>query len=213
MSKQKRVTYVTECGIPGIGEVPFGIHMCHLYPRRQHLIDSLVPYFKAGLSNNERCFWITAPPLTAHEAKAKLEKSTPDLASMIEKGQMRIIEAKVWHKSIQGTNATDAVRHWLREEEKALADGYEGMRITVNTSFLTPEEWDWFMDYESNADKAFQGRRIVALCSYNSHHCHATGILEVIKTHRYTLDRRDANWEVLRESSRSLLNQARLPSF
>lgn len=198
MIKRNFLTYVTECGIPGIGEIPFGIHMCHFYPQRQHLIDGLVPYFKAGLSNNERCLWITAPPLPADEAKAELQKAVPGLQALLENGQMRIIDAEDWYESAEDMDANDMIDYWLREEEQALEDGCEGLRIAGNAGFVTPEHWDKFMEYESNAGRAFQGRRIVALCSYNSHHCQPTGVLEVIRTHDHTLDRQDMAWEVLR---------------
>jgi hypothetical protein len=32
----------------------------------------------------------------------------------------------------------DVIQFWLEEEERALAEGYNGLRITGNTSFLTP---------------------------------------------------------------------------
>jgi len=46
---------LTPCGIPGIGDIPYGSHLCHFYAQRRDLIDSLVPFFEAGLENNEHC--------------------------------------------------------------------------------------------------------------------------------------------------------------
>jgi hypothetical protein len=50
-------------GITVIGDVPWGTHFCQFYQDKQDLIDILVPYFKAGLENNEFCIWITSEPL------------------------------------------------------------------------------------------------------------------------------------------------------
>lgn len=194
----KLFDHITECGIPGIGNIPFGIHLCHFYPERQDLVDSLVPYFMAGLRNNERCLWITAPPLPADEARAELAKVLPSLETMIQEERIRIVEATEWYGNIERVDANDLSNRWLEEEEQALAEGYRGLRITGNTSVLTPEDWDTFMGYESAVNKALKGRRIVALCSYNRHQCRPTGVLEVIQNHQVTLDRQDRDWEVLR---------------
>ena len=42
----------TEIGL--IGDVPWGTHLCQFYHTKEDLIEILVPYFKAGLENNER---------------------------------------------------------------------------------------------------------------------------------------------------------------
>ena len=55
-------------GIAVIGDVTWGAHFCQFYQTKQDLIDTLVPYFKAGLENNEFCMWITADYLTVDEA-------------------------------------------------------------------------------------------------------------------------------------------------
>jgi hypothetical protein len=205
LSKGRRpLAHITECGIPGIGSIPFGIHLCHFYPRRQDLVDSLVPYFAAGLRNNERCLWITAPPLPASQAEAELMRALPGLEVKIKEGQIRIIEAAEWYVSAKGMDQNEDAKRLLQEEEKALAEGYQGLRLTGNASFLTPEGWDAFMNYESAIDRAFRRRRIVALCSYGVHQCQATHVLEVIRNHHYTLDRRDVNWEVIRSPGRLL---------
>ena len=64
--------HITHFGLPGIGRIPFGMHTCHLYNNRDQLVAALVPYFVAGLRGNERCLWITAPPLPASEAISAL---------------------------------------------------------------------------------------------------------------------------------------------
>ena len=63
---------LTDCGLPGVKEIPYGVHMCHFYRGREDLVEALVPYFVAGLRNGERCIWITAAPLSAAEAKLEL---------------------------------------------------------------------------------------------------------------------------------------------
>ena len=42
-------------GISVIGDRPWGTHFCRFYETKRDLLDTLVPYFKAGLENNEFC--------------------------------------------------------------------------------------------------------------------------------------------------------------
>jgi hypothetical protein len=197
MTRNTPLTHVTECGISGIGVIPFGVHLCHFYPGREELVDGLVPYFATGLSRNESCLWITAPPLPAKEARTELMQVVPGLEFMIAAGQIRFVEAADWHAGSKGMDGNDLIQSWLREEENALADGYQGLRIAGNAGFLGPEDWDAFADYESAVNSALRGRRIVVLCSYDIQRCRATDVLDVVIHHQHTLDRRDAKWEVV----------------
>jgi hypothetical protein len=66
-------------GIDILGDVQWGTHFCQFYQTAEDLIDTLVPYFKAGLENNEFCIWVTSKPLEVEEAKKTLRKSVPDI--------------------------------------------------------------------------------------------------------------------------------------
>lgn len=86
---------------------------------------------------------------------------------------------------------------WLGEERRALAAGYSGLRITGNTSFLKPEDWSLFMEYEEVVDKAFAGRRIVTLCSYFLAELRAVDVLEVAPRHSGNLMQPGPGWQLL----------------
>jgi hypothetical protein len=45
-------------GIDIIGDVPWETHFCKFYQTKEDLLDILVPYFKAGLENNDFLIWI-----------------------------------------------------------------------------------------------------------------------------------------------------------
>ena len=87
---------MTDSGIDLIGEVPWGTHFCQFYETKEDLVDMLVPYFKAGLENNEFCMWITSEPLGVEEAKA-LEKKLPNINDYLEKGQLEILPYTKWY--------------------------------------------------------------------------------------------------------------------
>ena len=64
-------------GLSIVGEIPWGTHLCEFYQTKEDLIDILVPYFKAGLENNEFCMWVTAEPLNEEEAKKAKDPNSP----------------------------------------------------------------------------------------------------------------------------------------
>lgn len=195
MADDARLSYTTDCGIPGLGKIPWGSHFCQVYSNRRELVEALVPYFQSGLRNDERCLWIAADPLAAADAEAELGKAEPGLARMKRDGRIEIRDAGAWYSGVQGLNELAA--RWLEEEERALAGGYRGLRIAGNAGFLRRESWDAFMAYENAATRAFRDRRIVALCSYDFAQCEPTDLFEAVRSHFFTFGCRDESWQVL----------------
>ena len=82
-------------GIDVIEALPWGSHLCQFYTTKQDLLDILVPYFKAGLENNEFCLWVTSEALSEKEAKEAMAKAVPDFAQYLERGQMEIYSGRM----------------------------------------------------------------------------------------------------------------------
>jgi hypothetical protein len=187
----------TRSGLPGIDQVPVGMHACHFYADRAELVAVLVPYCIAGLRGNERCLLVTAPPLPASEAIQELRAAWVGIDEAIQTGALRVLDFDQWYASSGELKGLEVVQVWLEEEERALAEGYSGLRIAGNTSFLTPEDWATFMEYEEAVSARLGSRRIVALCSYALAVCNDVRMSEVIQTHHCGLERTKANWRVV----------------
>lgn len=190
-------SHVTPCGLPGIGPVPVGLHSCHFYSNRQQLIDALVPYTLAGLQANERCLLIASPPLPAHELIRELRKAWDGVEDALNTGALRVLDFERWYLTAAGLKSEDLVQIWLQEEATALADGYTGLRISGNISFLTPEQWPAFMAYEKSVSTNFSNRRIVALCSYVLEDCTEDQKAQVMRAHVCAFERHDQHWHVV----------------
>ena len=188
---------LTHCGIPGIRQIPYGVHMCQFYERREDLVAALVPYFVAGLRNRERCIWITAEPLDAEEAKRELRKAGLDVDAAERKGALTVRDYADWYAKSGNLKGTEVIEQWLAAEAGALARGYKGLRITGNLGFLTGRAWPAFMEYEQAVQTAFHGRRIVTICSYRLGDWGAAEILEAAQRHDCALDRPDKGWQLL----------------
>jgi len=56
-------------GIDILGDVRWCTHFCLFYKTKDDLINILLPYFKAGLENNEFCMWVTGELLDEKEIR------------------------------------------------------------------------------------------------------------------------------------------------
>ena len=96
-------------GIEAVGAVPWGTHFCQFYETAGDLVDTLVPYFKAGLDNGERCMWVTARPLRAADATDALRSAVPDLDRRLARGQIQVVDHDRWYSTREGKAGADAV--------------------------------------------------------------------------------------------------------
>lgn len=196
-------SHLTNLGLPDIGVVPYGLHACHFYTGAADLEDVLVKYFAAGLRNRERCIWVTAEPLNAPHARAALQKAGVDVIAEEHDGALAVKDYADWYANTVGLKGVDVVQQWLAEEERAIAQGFNGLRITGNVTFLTDESWPEFMDYEKAIDDALNGRRIVALCTYR-HVVGPSKMLDIALRHDCALERCDQGWQVMSAGPGSL---------
>jgi signal transduction histidine kinase len=191
-------------GIPALGDIPWGTHVCHFYHTKEDLIDILVPYFKAGLENHELCVWITSEPLCAQEAKEALAKSVAGLEEHIRSGQIEIISAGEWYLKEGAFNPRRVLKGWFNKHNKALYNGYEGIRVTGNTSWLEKGLWRDFMDYEKEINEIIRQYRIIVLCSYCLGDCEISEVIRVSNNHQYALIKNEGKWELLKDGERKL---------
>ncbi len=116
-------------GIDVIGDVPWGTHFGLFYKTKQDLVDILVPYFVAGLKNNEFCMWVTAEPLNAEEAKACMVDAIPDFDVYVDKGQIEIIPYSEWYKINSVFDSELVLNGWVEKLRNARERGFSGLGL------------------------------------------------------------------------------------
>ena len=197
-------------GIDIIGDISWGTHFCQFYQTKEDLMDMLIPYFKAGLENNEFCLWITPEPLEVEKAKEALRRAIPDFDTYLENGQIELIPYTHWYFK-EGNFDSERVLNGLVEKlNKALANGYDGLRLTECTFWLKNEDWNVFDNYEEEIDRIIENYQMMALCTYSLDNCNAVGIIDVIANHRFSLIKREGKWEQIESSKRKIAEENRL---
>lgn len=195
----------TSSGIPRVDDLYWGSHFCQFYNQPEDLAEVLVPYFEAGLSNNEFCLWVTGDQLPARQAEEVMLAARPDLKSRLDRGQITIIDMKDWYVGNREFNADQVLNGWLEREAWALGKGYSGTRLTGDTHWLERQVWQDFREYEEKVSRTFAGRRLIALCTYSAEKCTAGDVIEVAHNHDFALLRRDGEWQVLENTTATRL--------
>ncbi|WP_158621480.1 MEDS domain-containing protein [Corallococcus aberystwythensis] len=188
-------------GIPAVGDLPWGSHFCQFYGDRDDLVDSLVPYFKAGLENNEHCLWVTSEPFAATDARTMLRNAVPDLDQRMARGQIEIIDHRDWYMQAGGKSPDEVLQGWVDRHGRALAQGYAGLRLTGNTYWLERQDWSGFVDYEARVTDTFKSHNIIGMCSYCLDKCGPMDVLDVVRNHQFALIRQAGAWELIESAS------------
>lgn len=189
-----------ETGIPSIGVVPWGTGFCHFYQAQKDLLDILVPYFKAGLENNEYCIWVTSGPAISEDARQALKTSLPDFDSYVEKHQIEIVSHSQWH-----TGSRKSGGQIISRLDNAVSRGFDGLRLAVdafsqkkgNKAFTTYPEADTIGRYN-----------VIAVFTYPRDEFDAGGIMEIVKGYRFALVHNAGKLEVIESSEARIARDA-----
>lgn len=188
-------------GISSMGDVRWGTHFCQFYRDKKDLLDILIPYFRAGLKNNEFCLWVCSEPLDCAEARKNLARAVPGFASYVKKRQVEILPYTEWYLKGGRFNSRRVLRGWVNKLNQALGLGFEGMRLSGNTFWLERKDWKQFTDYEEQINGVISRFNMIALCTYAIDRCGVDEVIDVINNHQSTLIRRGGAWTVVENSS------------
>jgi len=192
-----------ETGIDVVDGIPWGTHFCLFYQTKKDLLDILMPYFKAGLENNEFCMWVTSEPLRKEEAKEAMRGAVPHFDQYLEKGQIEVVPHNEWYLKDGVFNQERVMNGWVDKLEAALTQGYDGMRLTGNTFWLGKTDWRDFVKYEKMIDDTIGSYKMIAFCTYSLQKCGVTEVIEVTENHNFALIRRQDKWVALQNAERA----------
>ena len=195
-------------GLPFLPHVPWGTHLCQFYETTEDLLEVLLPYFKAGLENNERCVWLIAEPLTYEEVRGRLAAAVPDLDARMARGQMEIMDSGNWYTR-EGSFRPDVVlQAWAEKEKLALSREFDGLRAASDLSCMAADEWASVILYERTVNERIDHSRMLAICCYPKARCMASQIVDAVSSHQSVLIKRGDQWELVGNSERKQAEKA-----
>lgn len=185
-------------GIPLVGDLPWGTHFCQFYQSKKDLLHVLVPYFMAGLAQNEFCVWVTSDFLTTQEAVTAMAARIPDFYRILDQGQMEIFPYTDWYLKGGSFDLNRTIGMWLAKHDAALAQGFAGMRVSGDPYWLdNKNDWDDFACYEAEINNVIGGTNLLVLCSYALEKCGVVEIMDVIKNHEFALAMTRGEWQLV----------------
>lgn len=192
-------TELRETGISIVGDMPWGTHFCYFYETRQDLLDVLVPYFKAGLKNNEFCLWVISNSelLTMQEATSALQKALPDADRYFAKGSIEIVGHDEWFLDKGTFDLYTVANRFKQKLDDALDRGYAGMRVNGSPAWLYNQDVRELSKFEEELDSLFPNLRVIASCTYPLSGTRGAELLDIARAHQFVIARRHRVWEVL----------------
>jgi len=190
-------TSFRKSGIEVLGDIPWGSHFCQFYETKEDLLELLVPYFKAGLENNEYCLWINCDPISVEEAFAAMQNAIIDFDRHLNKKNIEIFPCADWYVPEGRFDEKLASGALLEKLQDAIRRGFEGMRINSNQAWLTPNDRPPFMEYEKSINNWLGNLPMIIFCSYPMKHTSGGFFSEVAHTHEWVISRRKDRWEIL----------------
>lgn len=198
MPNSKKNDALTDSGLPVVGRVPWGSHFCVFFETRCDLLDILVPYFKAGLEQNEFCLWVVG----GHEffspgvAAKALAKAYPRAEDFLRRGNIQILT----HKKLFGIRGridpTVAVARVRKMAADARARGLRGVRWNGSPSWV---RWNIhsrrYCEFEREIDDLLLGQPIVTNCTFPISLSTANEVLDAVRTHQFAVSVRNGVWK------------------
>ncbi len=189
-------------GADTLGDVSWGAHFCLFYKAKEDLIDILVPYFKAGLENNEFCMWVTSGPNGKKVAERAMREAVPNFDQYLKKEQIQVVSHNQWYLKDGVFSSQRVLDVWVDKLNHALTAGFTGMRVTGDMAWLEEKDWSNFIDYEEQVNKAIGNYQMIAICSYCLDKCGASEVIDVISNHGCALIKRQGKWELIESADR-----------
>ena len=177
-----------------VGHRPWGTHFCHFYETTDDLLGTLVPYFRAGLESKEFCVWVVADPLTEADARRALGHTVTS------SGGIEILPAREWYLTDTIFDPKRVTGGWNDKLVAALGRGYEGLRGAAQIPWLPASEWKAFCDCEKALSESLTDQPMTLMCAYPVGARGVAEILDVARTHHFSLARRHGQWEVFEPS-------------
>jgi signal transduction histidine kinase len=190
-------TEIRKTGLDVVAQMPWGTHICLFYETKDDLLDTLIPYCKAGLESDEFCLWVVAAPLTVEEATDGLREAVPGFERYLADSSIEIVSARDWYLQGGVFELERVTSAWHTKLAHASAQGYAGVRVTGDTAWLAKKDWKHFCEYEEALNVAVADRPLAVLCTYPLAACGALEILDVVRTHQFALARRHGTWDLI----------------
>jgi DNA-binding CsgD family transcriptional regulator len=186
-----------QTGIGILSGIPWGTHLCLFHETKQDFLDTMVPYFRAGLENNEFCLWVLQPSIAEQDALEALKQGVPDFDRHLSNGSMELVSQHHWYTEEGRFDLTTVIGRFRKKLREAVSKGYVGLRVDGSSAWLQRADASAFSEYEDKLDHLIADEKMIVVCSFSLRGIDAAAVLDAARTHQLTAALRNGSWEVI----------------
>ncbi|MBM7557444.1 MEDS domain-containing protein [Halanaerobacter jeridensis] len=162
-------------------------HLCLLYEGHEEWKSAVTDFLKTGLRQNHRCLYISGAYSTTKVKKYLIEAGVA-VENKIESEQLILLDKEDSYAQNKEFIPDKMIDFLKKEANRAIADGYDSLRVTGEISWALNYERgkEKIIEYEFKLNqKLFPDYPVIALCRYNLNKFTPEMIKNVIKVHPY----------------------------
>lgn len=167
-----------------ISQLKLGEHLCCFYQSEQEYQALVGSFVRQGLERGQKCLYLA----DAHTPGLILDVvrgAGVAVDTYLGRGQLRIMSANDIYLQGGRFQPSGIIALLKHEMERALAEGYSGLRATGEMTWAVggPARCDALIEYEAQLHAFFPGSRCLALCQYDLRRCESIPLFQVLMTH------------------------------
>ncbi len=165
-------------------------HTCLIYETPEEWKAAVVPFLVSGLKRGEKCLYVVDVS-TADQIRGYLAEQDIDVTSLEQSGELSILhQGETYTRG--GTFDPDRMIALLVEEtQQAIAEGYPGLRITAEMTWLLHRlpGTERLLEYEAKLNRDFFPHYpCLSMCQYDRWKLDPEVIRDVIRTHPFLIN-------------------------
>jgi PAS domain S-box-containing protein len=162
-----------------IKEIELGDHLCLLYDSERDKLYTTILFILDGLKDNQLVLVFNEDEDEITGILAEIV----DIKRFLEKEQLIFLPAD--ESVIRGFFDSDAMLEMIADmDEKALEEGYKGLRIVGNASWiLTNPKVENFLEFEAKLNRFLPVTRCICLCLIDERKFDADLLLRILQVH------------------------------
>ena len=143
-------------------------HLCFPYESEDEKRRVLIAFVREGLARHERCLYIGVPDDQSAFVASLEEASVPALRAL-QRGELVLATQAETYLRSGAFDPDDALALMTELTDRALSDGFAGLRATGEASGPLPDDlWPLVMRYEALLNERLGRRPFLGLCRFQS---------------------------------------------
>jgi hypothetical protein len=165
-------------------KIRLGDHLCSIYTNKEQQFSTIIPFFKDGLHNNQKCIYI-ADENSKNEVHLELEKGGIDIDTFLNLHQLVILTKQETYLKDGPFDPKKMVDLLGEIEQSVTHEGYSGVRISGEMTCLCENATahERLIEYESKLNGFFPHSKVTTICQYNENKFDSEILKEVLHTH------------------------------